>query len=135
MNDSTAMNTTGSTAKNTQLQGKKEQGKFLRPLVDIYEDAGGITLKADLPGVSRERLDVQVDGDTLTLQGEVAIGMPEDMEATYADVNAMRYRRSFTLSRELETDQINAEIKNGELTLSVPKRAELQPRKIEISAG
>lgn len=134
MNDSTAMNTTGNTAGN-QLQGKKEQGKFLRPLVDIYEDAGGITLKADLPGVSRERLDVQVDGDTLTLHGDVAIDMPEDMGATYADVNAMRYRRSFTLSRELETDQISAEIKNGELTLSIPKRAELQPRKIEISAG
>jgi len=131
MNDSTAVNTKG----NTQLQGKEEQGRYLHPLVDIYEDASGITLKADLPGVSREQLDVQVDGDTLTIQGDVAIDMPEDMEATYADVNTMRYRRSFTLSRELETDQISAEMKNGELTLSVPKRAELQPRKIEISAG
>ena len=135
MNDSTAMNTTESTAGNTQRQGREEQGRYLRPLVDIYEDTSGITLKADLPGVSREQLEVQVEGDTLTLQGDVAIDMPEDMEATYADVNTMRYRRSFTLSRELETDKISAEIKNGELTLSMPKRAELQPRKIEISAG
>jgi HSP20 family protein len=131
MKNSTAMNT----AENSQLQGKAEQEMYLRPVVDIYEDVSGITLKADLPGVSKERLDVQVDGDTLIVQGGVAIDMPEDMDATYADVNATRYRRSFTLSRELETDKVSAEIKNGELTLSVPKRAELQPRKIEISAG
>jgi HSP20 family molecular chaperone IbpA len=53
----------------------------------------------------------------------------------YADVNATRFRRSFTLSNELEADKISAEMKNGELTLHLPKRAELQPRKIEISAS
>jgi HSP20 family protein len=108
---------------------------FLRPAVDIYEDAQGITLKADLPGVSHDRLEVKVDGSTLTIEGQAAIDMPEGMEALYADVKATRFRRNFTLSNELETDKISAEMKDGVLTLIVPKRAELQPRKIEIRTG
>ena len=128
-------NTDMKTADKAQAPQRAEQEIYLRPPVDIYEDKSGITLKADLPGVSRERLNVQLDGDTLTIEGEAAIDMPESMEALYADVNATRYRRSFTLSHELETDKINAEMKNGELTLTIPKRAELQPRKIEIRAG
>jgi HSP20 family molecular chaperone IbpA len=61
--------------------------------------------------------------------------MPEGMEALFAEVRATHFRRSFTLSRELETDKINAQMKDGVLTLKIPKRAELQPRKIEVSAG
>jgi HSP20 family molecular chaperone IbpA len=118
-----------------ELQSPSEREIFLRPAVDIYEDAGGITLKADLPGVSRDRLDVQVDGNNLTIEGQTSIDMPEGMEALYADVSARRFRRSFTLSNELETDKISAEMKNGELTLRLPKRAELQPRKIEVTAS
>ena len=57
------------------------------------------------------------------------------MEALYADVRATRYQRSFTLSNELDTDKISAEMKDGVLTLKLPKRAELQPRKIQVSAG
>lgn len=131
MNNSTEMKT----ADKAQAPQGIEQEIYLRPPVDIYEDKSGITLKVDLPGVSRERLDVRLDGDTLTIEGEVTIDMPEGMEALYADVNATRYRRSFTLSHELETDKISAEMKNGELTLTLPKPAELQPRKIEIRAG
>lgn len=115
-------------------QNPTEQ-EFLRPAVDIYEDADGITLQADLPGVSRDRLDVQIDGNNLIVEGRAQIEMPEGMEALYADVNATRFRRSFTLSNELQSDQINAEMKDGVLTLRVPKRPELQPRKIEVSAG
>jgi len=123
------------TAQSGQVQRQAEQEMVLRPAVDIYEDAAGITLKADLPGVARDRLDVQVDGNNLTIEGRAAIDMPEGMEAVYADVNATRFRRSFTLSNELDTGKISAEMTNGELTLHLPKRAEVQPRKIEISGG
>ncbi|APZ43823.1 Hsp20/alpha crystallin family protein [Acidihalobacter ferrooxydans] len=109
--------------------------RVLRPAVDIIEDATGITLKADLPGTSRDRLEIQVEGDTLTLSGEVSIDIPDGMEALYADVSTTRYRRSFTLSKELDLDNIGAELKNGELTLRLPKRAEVQPRRIEVSVG
>lgn len=132
MNDAKSMNTTES----GQVQHRAENDVVLRPAVDIYEDAAGITVKADLPGVSRDRLDVQVDGNnTLTIEGQVMIDMPDGMEALYADVNATRFSRSFTLSNELDLDKISAEMNNGELTLYLPKRAEIQPRKIEISTS
>ena len=114
---------------------RDEREVFLRPAVDIFEDATGITVTADLPGVSRDRLDVKVDGDTLTIEGRAEISMPEGMDALYADVSATRFRRDFALSNELETDKIVAQMKDGVLTLHLPKRAELQPRKIEIRTG
>lgn len=118
-----------------ELQRQAEKEVVMRPAVDIYEDATGITLKADLPGVSHDRLDVQIEGNNLSIEGQAAIEMPEGMEALYADVKATRFRRSFTLSNELEADKISAEMNNGELTLRLPRRAELQPRKIEIRAS
>ncbi len=121
--------------ESTDLKAREESGVSLLPAVDIYEDAEGITLLADLPGVSRDRLNIEVDKDMLSIDGEVIIDMPDDMEALYADVRATHFRRSFTLSRELETDKINAQMKDGVLTLKIPKRAELKPRKIEVSVG
>lgn len=123
------------TRKDQPVQKGDGQGRdvYLRPAVDIHEDAKGITLKADLPGVSRDRLDIHVDRDTLSIEGQVSIDMPEDMEALYADVRATRFQRSFTLSHELDSDGIKAEMKDGVLTLTVPRRAEHQPRRIEIS--
>ncbi len=118
-----------------QVQRQAEREMVLRPAVDIYEEVAGITVKADLPGVSRDRLDVQVDGNSLTIEGQAAIEMPEGMEALHADVNATRYRRSFTLSNELDVNNISADMKHGELTLRLPKRAEVQPRKIEVSVS
>ena len=134
MNDNKEMKT--GEAQEFQAQtAQPEMEVFLRPAVDIYENAQGITLSADLPGVSRDRLSVQVEGNALTIAGQTAIDMPEAMEALYADVNATRYRRTFTLSNELETDNISAEMKDGVLLLKIPKRAELQPRKIHITAS
>lgn len=97
----------------------------LRPAVDIFEDAEGVTLYADIPGVSKDRLNVHVDGQTLLLEGTVENG-------SRVDLAPARYRRSFTLGRELEPDRIEAKVKDGVLTLTIPKRAENRPRKIEI---
>lgn len=118
-----------------EMQGRAASTVYLRPAVDVYEDDKGLTLVADLPGVTRDRLDIEVDGHTLTIEGEAAIDMPEDMDALYADVNSTHFRRQFTLGKELETDQISAEMKDGVLTLHLPRRAELRPRKIEVSAA
>ena len=123
------------TQEKRELDPSTRRETYLRPAVDIFEDAQGITLRADLPGVSRDRLDIQVDHNTLAIEGQVSIAMPEGMEAYYADVRATRYARSFTLSNELDADNIKAEMKDGVLTLNVPKRAEHQPRRIEVSAS
>ena len=106
----------------------------LRPPVDICEDADGLTIRADMPGVSRERLDIKVDRDALVIEGEVKIDLPENMEALFADVRSTRYRRSFALSRELDVDAIDANLSNGVLSLRIPKRAEVRPRKIEVKS-
>jgi len=123
------------TREGSEMQPQSEQDVFLRPAVDIYEDGNEITVKADMPGVTRDRLQVQVDGNNLAIEGQAAIDMPEGMEALHADVHTTRFRRSFTLSNELDAGNINAEMKDGVLTLHLPKRAELQPRKIEVSVG
>jgi HSP20 family molecular chaperone IbpA len=105
------------------------------PPVDILEDAGGITLLADMPGVSRERLDVQLDGDTLTIEGRVDVSAPEGMRALWAEVEVPRLRRSFTLSRELDPARIEANLKDGVLSLRIPKQPQAQPRRIAVQAG
>lgn len=107
----------------------------LLPPVDIYEDETGFTLSADLPGVSKERLGVKVNGDNLLIEGEVAIPAPQDMDLLYAEVPASRYRRSFTLSRELDASKIEANFKDGLLKLRIPKAEEAKPRRIEIKVG
>jgi len=107
----------------------------LMPPVDVFEDATGITLLADLPGVPKDRLHLQVEAETLTIEGEVALEVPEGMEATHAEVNLPRYRRVFTLSRELDTDKVSAEFRNGVLTLRIPKAEHAQPRRIEVEVA
>ena len=105
------------------------------PAVDIFEDAAGITLLADMPGVSRDRLEVHLDGDTLTLEGSVDIATPGDMRPLWAEISLPRYRRSFTLSRELDAARIEANLKDGVLSLRIPKQPNAQPRRIAVAAG
>jgi len=107
----------------------------LRPATDIFEDDDGITLQMDVPGASKERLTLQVNRDRLDVEAEVQIDMPEGMEALYADVRSTRYQRTFALSSELETGNIDAKFKDGVLTLRIPKRQEVRPRKIEVRAA
>lgn len=102
------------------------------PRVDVIEDATGITLYADLPGVPKDKLSLQVDADTLTIEGELALDLPEGMEATHAEVGLPRYRRAFTLSKELDAQKIAAEFKQGVLKLRIPKAEHAQPRRIEV---
>jgi HSP20 family molecular chaperone IbpA len=107
----------------------------MMPPVDVIEDATGITLLADLPGVPKDKLNLHVEGDTLTIEGDVNVEMPEGMEASYAEVNLARYRRVFTLSKELDPGKVSAELVNGVLKLRIPKAEHAQPRRIEIRAG
>ena len=100
-----------------QNQETRKAGKLMRPPVDIFEDDTGITLLADMPGVSKDRLDIQVDKDTLSIAGEVDISMPEGMEALYADIRSTRYERGFALSGEMDTEKIVAVLRDGVLSL------------------
>ena len=109
--------------------------RALVPRVDVFEDDAGITLLADLPGVPREQLELKVDGDTLSIEGTLGQFAPEGLEPVYAEVRVGRYRRAFTLSRELDPARIEANLKDGVLNLRIPKQAHAQPRRIEVQVG
>jgi HSP20 family molecular chaperone IbpA len=116
----------------TKTQDTARTEASLMPPVDVIEDANGITLYADLPGVPKDKLHLHVEADTLTIEGEVALDIPEGMEPSHAEVSLARYRRVFTLSKELDSAKVGAEFANGVLKLRIPKAEHAQPRKIEV---
>ena len=126
------MNDKTNVAKKT---GPMRQEVALTPPVDVIEDASGITLYADLPGVPKDKLTLQIEADSLTIAGDIAVVMPEGMEASHSEVSVPRYRRVFNLSKELDGTKVAAEFSNGVLKLSIPRAAHAQPRKIEIKAA
>ena len=107
----------------------------LRPLVNIIEAEDGFKLTAEMPGVPKEAVEVNVDNDTLTLAGDITFPTVEGMKATYAEVKTSRYERAFTLSKELDSDKIEASQADGVLTLHIPKAEHAKPRKIEVQTG
>lgn len=117
-----------------QEQAQRDQPS-MTPRVDVLEDDTGIMLLADLPGVPKDALDVRVEGESLSIEGTVTAPTPEAMEASYAEVRVPRYRRSFTLSRELDTTRIEASLKDGVLKLRIPKQAEARPRRISVKVS
>ena len=138
MNDTTAV-TRNEQAARTDAATRGESGQrgdtALIPPVDVIEDSTGITLRADLPGVPKDKLSLQVEADTLTIVGEVSLALPESMEASYAEVSVPRFRRVFTLSKELDTGKVSAELKHGVLVLRIPKAEHAQPRRIDIKVS
>ncbi|WPC06506.1 Hsp20/alpha crystallin family protein [Pseudomonas sp. MBLB4123] len=114
---------------------RAEETQTLLPRVDVFEDKDGILLLADLPGVPKDKLDLRVENDTLTLEGEIATATPEGMEAVYAEVRLARYKRAFALSSELDSQRIDAQLRNGVLKLRIPKHAHAQPRKIVVKSA
>ncbi|HYD79015.1 MAG TPA: Hsp20/alpha crystallin family protein [Paucimonas sp.] len=120
---------------NTKVMKRGNGGQSdatMLPPVDVIEDAGGITLLADLPGVSKDKLNLQLESDSLTIEGELAIETPQGMESSYAEVRIPRYRRVFALSKDLDGEKASAEFKNGVLKLRIPKAEHAQPRRIEV---
>jgi HSP20 family protein len=107
----------------------------LVPPVDVIEDSSGITLYADLPGVPKDRLNLRVEGDTLSVEGEMQLGLPQDMSPSHAEVQLSRFRRTFTLSKELDADKVSAELTQGVLRVRIPKAEHAQPRRIEVRVG
>jgi len=134
MNDTTAVTTKQQDSRTdaTTRDSTRRNDAYLIPPVDVIEDSKGITLRADLPGVSKDKLTLHVESDTLTITGEVVLPVTEGIEATYAEVSVPRFRRVFTLSKELDTGKVSAELKQGVLTLRIPKAEHAQPRRIDV---
>ena len=112
--------------------GSARSEAALLPPVDVIEDSSGITLFADMPGVPKDKLHLHVEADTLTIEGEIDLERPEGIVASHIEVGVPRYRRVFTLSKELDSTQVSAELSQGVLKLSIPKAEHAQPRKVEV---
>jgi HSP20 family protein len=124
---------------NGEVAQKQQQARYangaLTPPVDVIEDPGGITLYADLPGVSRDKLQLQVEADTLTIEAESSLTAPEGLQSSHTEVGSARFHRVFTLSKELDTEKVSAELSQGVLKLRIPKAAHAQPRRIAIQVA
>ncbi len=107
----------------------------MRPAADIYETKEGATLYIDLPAVSKEALEISVDQNVLTVEGELSLNTPDDLKPTYMDVNTGVFSRQFTLSAELDSSKIDANLVNGVLKLDIPRSEKHKPRKIEVKAA
>lgn len=110
----------------------RSEAPAMLPPVDVVEDALGITLYADLPGVAKDKLHVRVESDALTIEGEVTMPVESGLEASHVEVQSPRYQRTFTLGKELDTEKVAAEFRHGVLKLSIPKVEHAKPRKIEV---
>lgn len=111
------------------------QQQALVPAVDIAESESGITLLADLPGVARERLTIDIEGDSLTIEGQAQIDVPENIELLHSEVRSPYFRRSFTLSRDLDPSRIEATLRHGVLHMHIPKSEEARPKRIEVKVA
>jgi HSP20 family protein len=129
---SSSSSSSSAAASGTQRQ---PQQRFVVPPVDVFEDEASITLLADLPGVVRDHLQVRVDGDSLVLEATATTVGPENMELVYGELQCPTYRRQFTLSRELDTQRIDAQLRDGVLRLTIPKAEEARPRRIQVQVG
>ncbi|QYF95896.1 Hsp20/alpha crystallin family protein [Massilia sp. PAMC28688] len=123
---------TGTGSQSGQLAGRT--AGVLRPPVDVIEDAQGITLLADMPGVTRDNLNLRLDSQSLTIEGAMALDIPQQMEGRYIEVGHQHYERTFALSRELDGAQATAELNHGVLKIRIPKTQEAAPRKIPVNS-
>lgn len=113
----------------------QDKSRAVAPAIDVFETDASITLLADMPGVPREQLEIHVEGDSLLIEGQAQPQTPPDLEPLWAEVRVPRYRRSFTLSRELDPSRIEANLKDGVLTLRIPKQAQAQPRRVQVGVA
>lgn len=135
MNDLRNQERAPATTANAQSSEARYRDSALMPPVDVIEDASGITLYADLPGVSRDRLNLQVEAGTLTIDAEIDLSLPEGLQSSHTEVGFGRFHRTFTLSSELDTEKVTAELADGVLKLCIPKLEHAKPRRIEVRAA
>ena len=123
-------------ANDPEMEGRSQERNLpLIPAVDIFEDAHQMTVQAEMPGVSKTSLNVRADRNSLLIEGDIALDMRAGMAALYADLQTTKYRRSFVLSSEFDTEHIAANLKDGLLTVRIPKRPEFRTHKIKVEVA
>jgi HSP20 family molecular chaperone IbpA len=103
-----------------------------RPNVDVIESADAFMIQADVPGATAESIDVQVEGRTLTLRAAVAQRSRSGARQIIREYGVGDFERTFRLGDGVDTSNVGAELRNGVLTLRLPKAQAAQPRKISV---
>jgi HSP20 family protein len=124
-----------------QVQEKREVEKkqestipsrtFL-PVTDIFETDQALTVVLEMPGVGRDDVDVNVENDVLTIEGRIDYAKYEGLQPVYTEYNVGHYVRSFQISGKIDQNAISAELKDGVMTLVLPKAEQAKPRKIKV---
>ena len=130
------------TQQELQVQQKREVEKkqestiparVFVPAADIFETEQALTVILEMPGVSKDSVDVNVETDVLTIEGRVDFSNYDGLQPLYTEYNVGNYARSFQLSSKIEQDRISAELKDGVMMLVLPKAEKARPRKINVS--
>jgi HSP20 family protein len=125
-----------------QVQGKRELEKkqestiparLFMPTADIFEDDNALTVILEMPGVDKGQVDINVEAGLLNIDGRLDFSKYEGMQPVYTEYNIGHYRRSFSLPSKIDQNRIGAEMKDGVLTITIPKAEEAKPRKISVS--
>ena len=118
-----------------EVEKKKETTVSWRtylPVTDIFETDQALTVVLEMPGVGKDAVDVSVEDDVLAIDGRIDYSKYEGLQPVYTEYNVGHYARSFQLSSKIEQANIQAELKDGVMTLVLPKAEKAKPRKIKI---
>jgi HSP20 family molecular chaperone IbpA len=119
-----------------QVESKEEStmpARLFLPQTDIFETSEALTLVLEMPGVDKGSVEVKVESDVLNIEGRVDFSNYDGLQPLYTEYNVGHYARSFRLSSKIEQDGISAELKDGVMTLVLPKAEKAKARKIKVS--
>ena len=111
---------------------KTKPGKYYVPNTDIYETDGTLVVVMDMPGVEKKNVDIKLEKNVLSVEGQVDLSKYDNLEPVYTEYNVGHFTRSFSVSSEIDSAKISAKMENGVLTLTLPKAKEAAPRRIDV---
>jgi len=118
-----------------ELVSKEEKtvpARYYVPSTDIYETEDALTVVMEIPGVEKKDIEVHLENDVLRVEGRIDFGKYEGLEPLYTEYNVGHFARAFTLSNQIDQQQIGAQLEDGVLKLTLRKAAEAKPRRIAI---
>ncbi|KHE94099.1 MAG: Hsp20/alpha crystallin family protein [Candidatus Scalindua rubra] len=120
--------------KKSEFTGEKTvAGKYYVPLTDIVETEKSLVVTMDIPGVKKENIHVKLEDNVLEVDGQIDYSTYNDLNPVYTEYNVGHFTRKFSVSNEIDTGNIDANLSDGVLTLTLPKAPEAQPRQIKVN--
>lgn len=118
----------------SEFKGEKTvSGKYYVPLTDIVETEKSLIVTMDIPGVKKENIHVKLEDNVLEVDGQIDHTPYNDLNPVYTEYNVGHFTRKFSVSNEIDTGNIDANLSDGVLTLTLPKAPEEQPRHIKVN--